>query len=376
MGATSKAHALALISVLYALRNVAANSEYKCVALDGASRTVAASGEALLQTKRAVAQAQREPGDVEVVRGDSLRLDVNSSTALVADRGQTLESHKRNTSTFFYHYHIPRTGGTTVANLLLAHVCKPFQPQLPALGWDAKCTQVCDMGLLENEFVCTEQRREHEILGPEVTRVVALAIASGAQSTVFVTTLRRGSQRFISEWLKNVRLNDFIPPAGIAPISNESLQSYIQLSPYGPNVGPNLQVTYLTSLPPLEWYTHVMTHEDVSHAQQALLTGRWVIGFSDCMEQMNAKLAEVSGSLHGYTSLLYPKTVPRISQSDPEKMYYTEGLVASASEVDLINLDPNTKAVLDSYAAFDNELYDWAWEMASAGADDRFTGVC
>lgn len=284
-----------------------------------------------------------------------------------------------NKSTLFYHVHIPKTGGTTVANLLLADICAPFEDNITPLNWKSLCNTTCEMGLTDNEFTCqgsaagsqdasSREWVEHNAYALNRQRAETLMSTSGAQSIVYVTTLRRGSQRLLSQWAFEVELKLWIPEDGIEPFSNESLRLYLTngtnlgggwIGKWSASIRNNLQVAQLASV-----YYDLMAEDNVTRehlelAKQTLMTGQWVIGFTDCMDTLQDKLLQHSRSLHGSAKA---KAVPprehwRSTPSD-------------------IKLDSMTEQMLDDHCALDNELSLWAWRLAEQRQDPRFTEIC
>jgi len=286
------------------------------------------------------------------------------------DEHGSLERTK-DTTTLFYHVHFPKTGGTTVANLLVGDVCSPFEDATPRLEWDSRCSKVCEMGLTDNQFSCNAGRDnfEHQLLSLQSKRAESLKVQSGAQSVIYVTTLRRGSERLISQWAHEVRNKVFVPSTGVPAYSNESLQLYLTGAPNGMhdrrngkgwiNAGyvsqrNNLQVAQLASVDP--WSPAGVNRNDLESAKQKLFTGMWVVGFMKCMDKVQAKLELYGTSLHrGFKRKPAPVTNPT-----PSKFAFNQA----------------TLLLLDGHCSLDNELYDWAWGMAQNPEFKQFAGTC
>lgn len=325
----------------------------------------AASAKSLTQTTLLQSNAEAS--------ADSKQTSVQP-TALKADR-----------STLFYHFHIPRTGGTTIASLLVADVCSPGLNTNTALldgtnqinlRYDGTnlCTLPCELGLTDNELSCASPDRlhfEHQMFSQNYKRSEDLMASTGAQKTIFVTTLRRGSDRLKSQWaLEVVQDNNslWIPPPGVEKLSNESLQLYLwgghhtgdgwEWTRKNPSQNNNLQVAQLASIDPES--PEVVTRAHLELAKQVLMTGDWLIGFTKCLDKVHEKITTYTKALHG----TIPETVMPRELGDE-----------AAADVGM-NMDAETTAFLDSQCAFDNELFDWAWALAEANADERFAETC
>jgi len=300
---------------------------------------------------------------------------------------------KGDASTLFYHIHIPRTGGTTVANLITADICTPLEDNVTVRGVldDGVSTEDC-VGLTDNLFSGFPKRMEfeHNTFAVNAKRAERLLVATGAQKTVFVTTLRRGSDRVLSQWALEILAGKWSPPVGIANMSNESLQLYITGASFTPHqwirdnrTGSlsqrnNLQVAQLASIGP-EWRgqrgyigldDRIITREHVEAAKHVLMTGDWLIGFTDCMNKVHGRLTSYADSLIGPS---VHKEYPRASAdiySTARPGHRPDALWVPSKVV----LSQETSAMLDAHCSLDNELFDWAW--ARAGTDARFAGTC
>jgi len=291
-------------------------------------------------------------------------------------------------TTLFYHIHIPKTGGTTVANLLLADICDPFNPftaedypgkEETNVGegqqLDASLTHPCKMGLTDNMLSCYPDRHmfEHRDFAANLERSQGLMTSLEATRIVYVTSLRRGSDRLISQWAHEVVAGLFVPPSNIAPWSNESLQVYVNGGPHSgkgwiqaslPDQRNNLQVAELASMKAPSYlndtadFDQLVTEEHLDAAKQVLLSGEWLIGSTHCMSKLHDALTEAAEALHGFSHPNRGASVPVTENKTPP-----------------ITLDEETQSLVDSAASFDNELYAWAWdesEKQTAG----FVGAC
>jgi hypothetical protein len=190
----------------------------------------------------------------------------------------------------------------------------------------------------------------------------------GAKRIIYVTTLRRGSDRIISQWKSEVdQYGSYKPPAEIKnKLGMQSLQYYIEGRPHAgdgwvgdmnPTLRNNVQVAMLSSR--LRWDIHLpVRHKDLAEAKKVLMTGDWIIGFSDCMEQVQEKLLEYTASVHGGYK---HKEIPYDNAN---------------RKMDEVSVDEETMKMLDKHSALDNDLYDWAWDLAKKGKDKRFAKTC
>merc|ERR1719217_1527472 len=113
----SRGPALVLIFFLHVVEGAAVDSSNVLAAsVDCASPAVAIVGEALLQTKHTVVKpAQHGTENIELASADRSRRDVNAqyensfdvSSSANHNHLQQVQRTLRNTSTFFYHFHMP-----------------------------------------------------------------------------------------------------------------------------------------------------------------------------------------------------------------------------------------------------------------------------
>mmetsp|Transcript_45557 Transcript_45557/g.79217 ORF Transcript_45557/g.79217 Transcript_45557/m.79217 type:complete len:376 (-) Transcript_45557:125-1252(-) len=276
--------------------------------------------------------------------------------------------------TLFYHVHVPRTAGTFVANLLVADICAPESEVIGKEGWNDKCGKTCEMGLSDNMLSCSDNNRpdfEHSIFETNFLRAEKLREDSGAEQVVFVTTLRAGSARLISQWAKEVSMQTFVHPPEVKQpggelerYSSDSLRSFVN----GTNLGPgwiaggnylarnNLQVATLASVP-LFAVTPV-TRDHLEHAKSVLTKGNWIIGFTNCIGKLHEKLMQRASVLHPNVK---PKLLPENQASD----YQTS----------VRGLSQDVLKEVEAASALDTELFKWAQETAAAdSADDRWAG--
>mmetsp|Transcript_112207 Transcript_112207/g.198763 ORF Transcript_112207/g.198763 Transcript_112207/m.198763 type:complete len:381 (-) Transcript_112207:65-1207(-) len=279
-------------------------------------------------------------------------------------------------TTLFYHVHIPRTGGTTTANLLMADICSPESESMEAAGWNESCGKTCEMGLTDNELSCYDSGRsmlEHSQFAFSLLRAEQLRLDSGAKKVVFVTTLRLGSARVISHWAKEVMMRTFVvSPERLSgeehgEFSNESLRAFINGSKHTLQYDwiasgnylarNNLQVATLSSV---DWDSLTpVTRQHLEQAKKTLLTGNWIIGFTGCLDELHQKLMEYARKLHGSVK---PKVLPHMEPGSYHEF--------------LPEISPEVMEEVNEAAALDNELSMWAWNLAKRGADDRFASTC
>jgi hypothetical protein len=232
-------------------------------------------------------------------------------------------------------------------------------------------------------------RKEHEKLVESIIRAEAVMAATGASQFVFITTLRRGSDRLVSEWLYNMNFGGWWPMTTIDKVSNESLLEYLNhisdssADGVGKWPGANLQVAYLAlssvatgGLRGLE-----VNEEQLELAKTALTNGQWLVGFSSCMDQLNEKLYETSTQIHGVAGV--PRFVPHVSTGLFAGELYNvsqgeqgEQSSPGATKSKSVVISPELQTLVDEASKYDNALFDWAWQQAQHGVDPRFTKTC
>lgn len=349
--------------------------------VEGCNHLVPA-GESLLQTR-----SERLLRPVGVEHGSPMQHAKRLSLLPAAFSHKSSKGSARKKSTtasgiwdgtqLFYHFHMPRTGGTSVANLLFADMCRPLDSQFKLLTWSSACTESCEMGLTDNEFSCyndaSPQRVQilHSEFSAHQKRAEEVRVKSGAKQIVYVTTLRRGSDRLVSQWLKELFHGSWAPPHGVPPDGNDSLQLYIK-----ENAGHhwqeaksasqrnNLQVASLASVPTSSngEAARSVNLMDLEYAMHTLSTGRWVIGFTDCMEQLHEKLEDIASQMQNITH----KPMFSVDHEASE----------GHSLFDLNTLSQETRDLLSFETALDDELYAWAWKEAMKKEDPRWAGTC
>merc|ERR1719440_1542051 len=189
--------------------------------------------------------------------------------------------------------------------LMLAHLCMPFESQPEFLGWNRRCSRECKLANVDAQFTCFSGRKEHGLFPEVKQRAENLSKSVGAKEIFYVTTLRRGSDRLLSEFLYNVNSGGWSADEGfceedyescshrnITEISNETLQVYLdEISTFWP--GGNLQIAFLLSEGRSDLINRFgkspMTEEHLRSTQRVLTKGNWMIGFADCMAGMSKK---------------------------------------------------------------------------------------
>jgi len=278
---------------------------------------------------------------------------------------------------------MPRTGGTSVANLLFADMCEPLAEKITVLRWDSACgnanyKESCKGGgRTDNEFFChpgvSTPRRAilhapfvlHQKRGEDIKK------QSGASEVVYVTTLRTGADRLLSHWKKELLHGSWIPPSGVPKNGNESLQLYIKdnagkhwFESPSASYRNNMQVAFLASTS-----RSAPTLQDLEVAKQVLMTGPWLIGFTGCMHKLHEKMESIASKVN---SQFRPKPMFGDHIGAEEKIKSKEGL----DIFDLSTFSQETLDLLAAETALDNELYKWAWNQAAQTDDPRWAGTC
>jgi hypothetical protein len=275
---------------------------------------------------------------------------------------------------------MPKTGGTTVANLLIADLCVLFDPTMDlftddgAQSFNPVCSKTCPMGNADTGLSCfpgASQQRDLILHGDwmvHANRAEDVKSRSGAAEVVWVTSLRRGSDRILSQWSHELNSERWQPPQGVEPLSSESLRAYLlndrwlhdsfSESHDKASWRNNKQVSLLASVE-----TGSVSHNnpmreveegDLELAKTVLRTGKWVVGFTDCLPKLHMKLEEIAIGIHG------TGTAHKDMSGDMSHGTERQADVLKAS------LDPETLEILNNAAVWDNALYDWAQEQAGA----------
>jgi len=278
-------------------------------------------------------------------------------------------------SQLFYQFHLPKTGGTTIANLLYADICTPYKPEMEILTYHDACSKPCPHGHTDNEFSCSldggRMNFIHAEFRTQVARAEYVKNEVGASEIVFVTALRRGSDRLVSEWAMELHSKTWQPPSGVELWSNESLRAYLQddngqdhwLKDKHASYRSNKQVKMLASVQENN-PTRDVDEDDLELAKTVLTEGRWVIGFTDCLNKLHEKLEDIAARM-------YPPGT--LHKQMPDKSHLP---FSSTGDFNLMSLDSETLALLYNKTALDNALYEWAKTQAIKGHDSRWTAPC
>lgn len=286
-----------------------------------------------------------------------------SNVLLPLDHGQHGVPAAPNASrdTLYMHFHMPKTGGTTVSNLMVASLCKG---EMKNQGWEGHCSRSCENALVDTELSCLDgERREHPPFSIASSRAQRLVEKHGARSVLYVTTVRAGWQRVISQWSHELEDNTWSPTSGTPPASNASLLMYLRGEGHKARhhgfaqessfpARNNHQVAQLASVPT---YTSKGVWRDHLEAAKAVLLSdgnHWLIGFPDCMALLQERLSKLAG---GSAAL---GMMPHQEARSPPDLVLNEEVVRE----------------LQKRTALDNELYEWA--LAQARRNQRFAGPC
>jgi len=243
------------------------------------------------------------------------------------------------------------------------------------LTYHDACSKPCPHGLTDTEISCHLDDSRFNILHADwdkhFARARAVKSKVGASEVVFVTALRRGSDRLVSEWAMELHSKTWKPPSGVELWSNESLRAYLQddngqdhwLKDKHASYRSNKQVKMLASVQQ-KHPTRDVDQDDLELAKTVLTEGRWVIGFTDCLDKLHEKLEDIAARM-------YPPGT--LHKQMPDKSHLP---FSSTQDFDLTSLDSETLALLHSRTALDNDLYEWAQRQALEGHDSRWTAPC
>lgn len=215
-------------------------------------------------------------------------------------RGGHGSSSMNRSNTLFFHFHIPKTAGTTVSNMIVGNICGE---EMRDEGWDKKCSRSCERAFVDTELSCLDPDRwesEHRSFLTAKESASKLRDAHEIQNVVYVTTLRSGPERLISQWAMETTYGWWAPPSDVPAMSNESLLLYISGGFHGGNgsffstASPyptrnNLQVAELASVP----LGYPVLPQDLETAKTVFLSNDWLVGFSACLPKFQARLAEI-----------------------------------------------------------------------------------
>jgi len=257
----------------------------------------------------------------------------------------------------YYHVHIPKTGGTTLSNIIVSSLCGNDNDAVQTSQWKQHCSVQCAHAMVDTEASCMDEWRsqiEHGKFNHISDRVDVLKKQYPIREVVYITTLRPGAKRMISQWAHEVNsLKTWSPPPDVPPMSNESLLLYLAGQNWTNNwpgveedsvsQRNNFQVASLAAVPgDME-----VTAEHLEQAKDKLRTGKWIIGFTECLPQLHHKLWTLTAS----SGSAYNSTLPELAHESPRYLSFSNQVMDE----------------LRTRSRFDNELYEWAWQRSPAG---------
>jgi len=293
---------------------------------------------------------------------------ISRQTIMLQDkRGEYAEGLTRNTSligdldegVLYYHVHLPKTGGTTTSNIIVSNLCGLGNGGVQSYGWRERCKVPCARAMVDTEVACMSGSRwEHPKMNHISDIVVKVKKSFPIRHVVYITTLRKGSKRLVSQWAHEMNeLKTWEPPPHVPRMSNESLLLYLAGANWTNKwVGVeadsvsqrnNFQVASLAAVPG----NVEVTAEHLEQAKHTLKTGKWVIGFTECLPQLHHRLWTL-GSVRSEST--FNGTLPRLQHRAPSDLHFND----------------KVKDELERQTQFDNELYQWAWRQSIT--DSRF----
>jgi len=263
----------------------------------------------------------------------------------------------------YYQVHIPKSGGTTVANMILADICEQGLTSVGSLEFGSACSFTCRAALVDSEFSCADPYRwEHMKWDLLSIRVKNLTLNTGVNDVMYITSLRSGTERVVSQWAHEIYFGAWLPPPSVPALSNESLLLYIQggihqgqgwIARGSASQRNNYHVATLAGVPGRENVTRA--HLEI--AKQRLMNGSWLIGFTDCMPELHRRL-QLLGRKSESPSPLSSPVIPFTEHRKPDTVQFSMEVVKE----------------LNKLCELDNELYYWA--LLQSQKDDRFAGPC
>jgi len=275
------------------------------------------------------------------------------------------------------HLHIPKTGGTTLSNMLICDFCNEKQCESLELGWGSHCSRPCAAAFIDTEMHCMklmrsstaiDMRREHASFTTQRERAEALARTFHATGVVYLTLLRGGADRTISHWAHEMSMmpeNIVVNGTLVNRYAEESLRWYVSNSWQNrsrwANFRNNMQVAMLASVPD----STLVTRDHLEKAKSVLLKEerRWLVGFTYCIARYRRHLRELRegnvSDLEINASFLQQDIVRhdvydevlRDQQEFPKLEHRTPaGLVLSNEVVEWVERENS----------LDTELYHWA----------------
>jgi len=289
-------------------------------------------------------------------------------TIMLQDQhGEYAEGLSRNASligdnaegVLYYHVHLPKTGGTTTSNIIVSNLCGLGNGSVQSYGWTEHCKVPCARTMVDTEAACINGSRwEHPKMNHVSDIVVKLKKYFPIRHVVYITTLRKGSKRLVSQWAHEMNeLKTWEPPPDVPRMSNKSLLLYLAGANWtnkwagveadSVSQRNNFQVASLAAVPG----NVEVTAEHLEQAKHTLKTGKWVIGFTECLPQLHHTLWTLSSVSSEST---FNGTLPRLEHQAPSDLRFND----------------KVKDELERQTQFDNELYEWAWRQSIT--DSRF----
>jgi len=282
----------------------------------------------------------------------------------------SIDTRKRS---MYYHVHFPKTAGTTVSNLIMADICGSGNGSVKAHGWMQACSEPCPNAFVDTELSCAlNPRLEHCPWLVIQARLMLLKQRYPVEHVVYITTLRRGSDRVVSQWAHITALGSWTPPPSVPRISNESLMLYLRSGCDGVAFGSgihtwllngvlggrscshnhNVQVALLADVPPRA----TVQKKHLEKAKLRLKTGDWVIGFTDHMLNLHRRLKTLAPERSQLLNQNAEDRLPMLEKQTPDDTRFNSTVLEE----------------LDWQSRFDNELVAWALEQSRT--DVRFVG--
>jgi len=252
----------------------------------------------------------------------------------------------------YYHVHIPKCGGTTLSNIIVDSLCGNAGDAVQTSGWEQHCTEKCENAMVDTEATCMDPWRiEHAKFNLISERIDELKKHQAINEVVYITTLRPGSKRMISQWAHEINsLKTWAPPPDVPPMSNESLLLYLEgknwtnkwewVEANSVSQRNNFQVASLAAVPgEME-----VTAEHLEQAKETLRTGKWIVGFTDCLPELHHKLWTL-GASPGAT---FSSKLPTLAHEAPKALSFNSEVMDA----------------LRVQSRFDEELFEWAWQSS------------
>ena len=215
--------------------------------------------------------------------------------------------------TLFEHVHLPKTGGTTVSNVLVSVFCANTTKITNVGGWSSRCSVDCERSdyVIDTEFACAPtpyDRVEHALFDKQRSRTVKRAkyLNIAPSETVYVTTIRSAAARSISHWSHCISelSHNGRTQCGFekqddnmtTTLTNETLSHFMNTYKHGGTWVPwfrtyNMQVGMLASVK----NGVPVTSDDLEIAKQRLSEGRWLAYTFGCLPRLYKHFAKKAG---------------------------------------------------------------------------------